>query len=68
MRCSREKALRLLGGNKVLPETKVAFKDAAEKLGVSSTVMRLVATAEKYGQLETSQGPLSEVIARELER
>ncbi|SDP33565.1 hypothetical protein SAMN04487914_108107 [Arthrobacter sp. ok909] len=57
-----------LPGNKVLPETKAAFTEAAAQLGTTSTVMRLVATAEKFGQLETSQGTLSEVIARELER
>jgi hypothetical protein len=63
-----KKRTAYLPGNKVLPETKAAFAEAAGKLGVTSTVMRLTAAAEKFGHLETSHGPLSEVIEREMKR
>ncbi|MDQ0923319.1 hypothetical protein QF038_001827 [Pseudarthrobacter sp. W1I19] len=57
-----------LPGNKVLPETKGAFTEAAEQLGMTSTMMRLFATAQRFGHIKTSHGKLSEVIEREMKR
>jgi hypothetical protein len=63
-----KKRIAYLPGNKVLPETKAAFTEAAAHLGMTSTKLRLRSAAAVYGDVPTSYGTLSEVIAREMER
>ncbi|GAP53483.1 hypothetical protein AHiyo6_00480 [Arthrobacter sp. Hiyo6] len=57
-----------LAPSKVLPETKVAFAEAAVQLGISATKIRLKSAAALYGGVQTSHGKLGDVIAREMER